>query len=657
MGHPHTMRAAILTALVLTATLSPACLEYGANPTDDEPPGGVDSMAPGMDSEPWLEFVELCDGLDNDGDGVADEGFEDADGNGVKDCLECSTEQAAGGTVALRDSCGPDFESVDPWNVVLEWEVADLGGAFAPLLVADLDQDGVSEVVFQGGYGDLSHNVHALDGRTGRREWSWPSSWSYYAGLALVDLDRDRIPEVLAHQENGHYLLSRLENDGSHSWTATTDCGSEVCIPTPIDMDGDAIPELLSGRMIYDAGTGSVRADLGDLGGGEEDLATVGDIDLDGSQELVLAGCVWGGDLTRRWCRAREAAPNRCTAVLLQADDDPEAEILFLDDRIEIYEHDGTLLMDHTILSDTVYTSSPPSVADFDGDGQVELVFGLPLHLQMRELDGTLRWDVRLVDETMGLTTPVGFDFDADGASEVVVTDMDAVYILDGRTGVTRWTSTEHYSLTVLDHPVIADIDADGSAEIVVGSGVHNDLVDPENTETTSIRVFGHASNAWPSAGNHWPSYDFRVTNIDEQGTLNTTPPYSWQEWNMVRARPAAGGPRPNASLALVDSCAATCVDAGLVELSVQVSNDGWHPIAAGLDITLYAERDGTRVAIASTATTTDIPQGTSHASLILRAPVSETRGATLVLAVDGAEALDECVESDNELVVANPCP
>lgn len=51
---------------------------------------------------------ELCDGLDNDGDGEVDEGFPDEDQNGRVDCLdvECPPlDPAVAGTVEIVEAC------------------------------------------------------------------------------------------------------------------------------------------------------------------------------------------------------------------------------------------------------------------------------------------------------------------------------------------------------------------------------------------------------------------------------------------------------------------------------------------------------------------------------------------------------------------------
>lgn len=82
------------------------CPDYNLKGTLELSPGAVDTAAPADDSDPLYRDTgidtgepppddpedppptEECDGEDNDGDGLIDEGFDDTDGDGIVDCLE-----------------------------------------------------------------------------------------------------------------------------------------------------------------------------------------------------------------------------------------------------------------------------------------------------------------------------------------------------------------------------------------------------------------------------------------------------------------------------------------------------------------------------------------------------------------------------------------
>ncbi|MBM4369892.1 MAG: putative metal-binding motif-containing protein, partial [Deltaproteobacteria bacterium] len=77
------------------AELHPGQAE-ACNGIDDNCNGVVDEGLPDTDGDGVAdcEDTETCDGVDNNGDGQVDEGFTDADGNGVADCV--GTEECDG---------------------------------------------------------------------------------------------------------------------------------------------------------------------------------------------------------------------------------------------------------------------------------------------------------------------------------------------------------------------------------------------------------------------------------------------------------------------------------------------------------------------------------------------------------------------------------
>ena len=69
------------------------------------------------------------------------------------------------------------------------------------------------------------------------------------------------------------------------------------------------------------------------------------------------------------------------------------------------------------------------------------------------------------------------FDFNGDGAAEIVFADEDALYVwgVDTASWLDPWerlydnlTDSNHRSWTIHEYPVVADVDGDGKSEIVV---------------------------------------------------------------------------------------------------------------------------------------------------------------------------------------------
>ena len=94
--------------------------------------------------------VEICDGEDNNGDGEIDEGFWDADGDGIKDCVDddCEVLPATATSELDPDCVGTSTTPpVNPWDWKIEWQWRG-GAVFSTPAVGDLDLDGIPEVVF-----------------------------------------------------------------------------------------------------------------------------------------------------------------------------------------------------------------------------------------------------------------------------------------------------------------------------------------------------------------------------------------------------------------------------------------------------------------------------------------------------------------------------
>src|SRR5439155_12481986 len=91
--------------------------------------------------------------------------------------------------------------------------------------------------------------------------------------------------------------------------------------------------------------------------------------------------------------------------------------------------------------------------------------------LYVFKTDGTEVWHKDLTPGNLNTfyPPPAAFDFDGDGAAELVTQDMQYLYVLDGRTGATRFqfAINNNFLLLPTESPTIADVDNDGGAEIV----------------------------------------------------------------------------------------------------------------------------------------------------------------------------------------------
>lgn len=137
---------------------------------------------------------------------------------------------------------------------------------------------------------------------------------------------------------------------------------------------------------------------------------------------------------------------------------------------------------------------SPPTIADMDGDGLPELMFGNfsgQLYILNAE-DGTLDKIIQ-VDPHNGpiQTEPTLVDIHQDGVPEIIVANhfnQSGLYVraYDYQTGDTLWQNMiQDTSLYNAYHGgVVADVDGDGTFEYIIGS--HNGMIRSLNCEDGS---------------------------------------------------------------------------------------------------------------------------------------------------------------------------
>ena len=174
------------------------------------------------------------------------------------------------------------------------------------------------------------------------------------------------------------------------------------------------------------------------------------------------------------------------------------AEIVSCGNKLaDISTIDGKSVMRYTIPADDK-GGGPCTVGDFDGDNLPEIaaaygkgyyVFDPRCKASDANCQGdSLLWFKASQDWSSASTGSSLFDFDGDGAMEVVYADECYTRVYDGKTGDVLF-SAYRASGTWHEYPVIADVDNDQSAEIVVGSNnnISCETDDFEGTTYTDI--------------------------------------------------------------------------------------------------------------------------------------------------------------------------
>jgi len=357
--------------------------------------------------------------------------------------------------------------------------------------------------------------IRVLDGATCEQQYNVGQTLNGCNSPALADLDLDGRAEIIAHDcyggieaysydSNGDTFISHCS--GPLGWGAQA---SGWSAPSVADLDDDAVPEILSGGIVYDANCNVLDQALGLTGHMYYTAGYPVAADLDGeldsmglpTVELATGSEVYRFDRTSRTWQAvwsggslqgyiAVADFGTYTADPAQDDRlvaDGVAEVVsIVSGNVYIMTWEGRVIYGPVPLP-SGSGGGPPTVGDFDGDGLAEVaasgsdsiaVFdpdcaGLPDMNRCGSLstNGILWWQPSQ-DHSSNITGSSLFDFEGDGRVEVIYADEVFTRVYDGQTGEVLF-SQWHSSCTWNENPIVADVDGDFNAELVVPSNTN----------------------------------------------------------------------------------------------------------------------------------------------------------------------------------------
>lgn len=627
---------------------SVGCVVEGGLVEKEGDPPAFDSTAtpPPDDSGSTSTAEEDCNGADDDGDGAVDEGWPDEDGNGRADCLDTTCpplDLGTAGTIPVEPDCVAAWPVADPWNVEVRWQVSgsaytDLAWVYATPMVGNLDDDDGDGRVDAHDDADVVVNAGgtllALEGATGAEKWAWEGVGLMHS-VAVADVTGDGRPDVVSITDTGEVLC--LDGDGALLWKSTDTVTNRTYAGiTAADLDGDGTVEVIADDLVVSGADGETRFSMG-VASSRFPLRTaaVADIDLDGDQEVLMAGSAWDDEGHLLWT-SKLAGEYGMWPLVVQADGDPAAEVAFVGDAYTLFEDDGTLVT--SVSYGAPAHPGPPCVGDFDGDGGPEV--GWPAYgtFHLVEPDGTTVWTAAIADNS-GFAGCSGWDVDGDGVLEVLYADEEVFRILDGATGLVRYEDPNHHSSTIFEYPSVANVDQDGHGEILVGSSQWTGA-------WGMLTVYGHAGDGWPAAGADWGLHDYSVGNLDVDGRIPSTPAPVWTDPGVYRARAPTATSRPDLVARITDVCVADCTW-GPVMVGVQVENRGPVDVAAGVPVTVYAvDSTGTR-AVAGLVLPA-IPAGTALEGTEVALGIEDLGADGFSVVVDPDRTLADCDVASN---------
>ena len=543
--------------------------------------------------------------------------------------------------------------------------------------LSDTNQDGVvngeddTAVIFAAADGAL----HAVDGSSGEEIWTASRPWTAFRKPAYGDIDGDGLPEIVAYLRSGSAASSKVVAF-DHAGTLLWETGAEVDLSgyylgdlTISDLAGDGSAEIIANRYVL-SNTGELLW-KGQPGHAYADLSVVDDIshfqtampvdlDLDGDQEVLMGANAYSADGEWLWRIPGEVIhsgdayvgePDNITHSTIftsvgnfDADDFPEIVVVG-NSRVGLYEHTGEKIWSKYPSGEVrdnrldEGAQAPALVADVLGTDTPEIVVAAWLQYFVMDADGSIIWrdDIDNLGPSLHEeNTSTVFDFDADGRKELIFVDQSRLHIWDGPSGGLIHNMGLEDGFTYESQPVIANIDEDPGAELLV----------QKYGGTGGLYALEPANGHWAPTRSLWNQNNYRITNINDDGSIPAEEEPSWLAHNTYRSngfpdRDPLTCPDMSASLLEV-------VDAGAgqpLSLRVRAGNAG-SAATPSLSVTLF-DGDAAGMALGS-MTVPALAPGEWRDMTLDGLAVAELSGPDIVAVVDHADALDECSEANN---------
>lgn len=439
------------------------------------------------------------------------------------------------------------------------WKGTSATNGNIPLVIADVDNDGIPEVIAAR---RDANEINILDGQTGALEVVVPAMLHDFSqGIGIVDAKSDGSKELFFVNTNG-LLYGYGANGSGIAGFQTSSVGYNISHaiwnPQFADFDEDGVPELYIGNQIYSTNKGLKLAQAG-VG------ASRGSADGDLSSTLKEHNNSFAADvLPDDFCAACEGVElicgNEVYSVInnggnwaMKLESSIEGKGNYRDGKVSVADWDGDDQLDIIVSSvnnatealiyiwnpiDTTLISNsadggslasnpfnPNSllatsifsarlgvlmIADIDNDGRPEMGGAGSGAIFMLDENLNELWS-KAVNNGSGLNSMTSFDFEGDGTVEVVYQTHDSVLILNALDGAVKASySCKSLADSRLQMPVIADVTADGQANIICACG---NSATPTNSE---VHVLTSVTNDWKPTRKFWNQFSFSPTTVDD---------------------------------------------------------------------------------------------------------------------------------------------
>ena len=518
-------------------------------------------------------------------------------------------------------------------------------------LVADIDGDGVTEIISSGWVGGSpkfhANRIQVYNGRNGTLKQSITTPVYNLCGypIAIADVDRDGKGEI--------FLLASDMYIYAYSWNGTLKWKSSFTLsdrfmPALADVNNDGQAELVCGKYIFKATDGTLLLQLNleanGMGfGAPNGIATtrgyysyympaLTDLDGDGTLELCAGNTIYkmtisnpNGTSGNTFSVLRTAGTISVYSdwnydgqtFVVDFDNDGDEDICVIGCNhdvtdtsnpyyIDLYIWDGQTsniigYARETSLGQnnggTWCAASMPFAGDLNGDGKPEILFSMyETAMFAYTHDGSQASGVTRMHKHVPFAETVGFtvfDFNMDGKSEIVYRGMDELFVADGTTLNYLCTPIPIHSQTLTEYPVVADVNGDGVAEIVIANS------SARTTYMGWLSVYGEVkSGSWSSARPVWNQWAYNSVNVNADLTI---PQYQYgvaslypngtRPFNSFLAQNPIIDQQGDIFVPAADAAVTSCnnsIQNDSIEITVNFCNNGDANLVAPFEVTTY---------------------------------------------------------------------
>lgn len=373
------------------------------------------------------------------------------------------------------------------------------------ILLHDLNNDGKQEMIYTGESGTDSKFLE-IRGASGELLDGFPKEISpKYSDLFSVgDVNNDGTSEILIVGNNNRIVIYRITG----SIMLQIECRHTV-ITNPVlsDLDNDDDLEIIFGDdmgLLYayhhtgEPFSEDIPFNFYILEWADGRLG-VADLDDDGQKDILfindrLYAASLDGELLDGW-HFGHADSLIWGPSVIEFDGENKKIVVCSPNQLFVFNPDGTL----DWLKGNLSLNMPPTFADLDSDGNVEMLYFYEGSLHILNGDGTYSHlaDEKPIDARHMVTHPLFYDIDEDGMLEFIFSSAEGkLYVMnpDGSI-VPPYPLGEMFAFYTF--PAIGDIDADGDAELFCVNQLKINAFDLNVTTTDSNPWYTYRGNSY----------------------------------------------------------------------------------------------------------------------------------------------------------------